>query len=204
MTYLKCDVLQLADVFEHVRRISLEYYKLDPANYITAPSLAWDAMLLKTDIKLDLISDIKILDIIERHKRGGLTFVGSKRYVKANNHYMSNYNPDLPEDYIMYWDANNLYGWAMSECLPYKDIKFDNDVSLKTILNTPDDADTGYILEVDLKFPKHLHDKFKEYPPCPESIAPSYEWLSEFQQDLAKQYKLVSQQGDETKLNKRK
>ena len=83
MTYLKCDVLLLADVFENFRRTCLNYYELDPANYITAPALSWDAMLKMTKMELELIHDPKILDIIERQKRGGLTFVGSKRHVKA-------------------------------------------------------------------------------------------------------------------------
>ncbi|MFM7988685.1 MAG: hypothetical protein ACKPKO_56170 [Candidatus Fonsibacter sp.] len=63
----------------------MTYYKLDPANYLTAPGLAWDAMLLRTKDKLDLISDIDMLTMIERQKRGGLCYVVSKRHVKANN-----------------------------------------------------------------------------------------------------------------------
>ena len=73
---------------ENFRKTSIEHYKLDPANFITAASYAWSAMLLKTGVELELISDQKILDIFEKSKRGGLTFVGSKRYVKANNQHM--------------------------------------------------------------------------------------------------------------------
>ncbi len=87
--YLKTDVLLLADIFENFRKMSLEYYKLDPANYLTAASLAWDAMVLKTKIELDLISDPEVLTMVEKSKRGGLTFVGSKRYAKANNKHMA-------------------------------------------------------------------------------------------------------------------
>ena len=81
LAYLRCDVLLLADIFENFRKTCLNYYDLDPLNYISAPGLAWDALLLKTKINLDLITDIKVLDIIERPKRGGLCFVGSKRHV---------------------------------------------------------------------------------------------------------------------------
>ena len=88
LIYLQCDVLLLADVFENFRRTCLDYYKLDPANYISAPGLAWDAMLNNTGIVLDLISDEKVLSIIERQKKGGLCFVGSQRYTKANNHHL--------------------------------------------------------------------------------------------------------------------
>jgi hypothetical protein len=73
----------LSDVFENFRATCIQNYELDPANYISAASLAWDAMLLKTKVELELIHDIHILDIIERQKRGGLCFVGSKRHVVA-------------------------------------------------------------------------------------------------------------------------
>jgi len=89
---LRCDVLLLADIFENVRETCLRYYELDPLNYISAAGLAWDALLLKTKINLDLITDIKALDIIERQNRGGLCFVGSKRHVKCNNKYIPGYD----------------------------------------------------------------------------------------------------------------
>ena len=108
LLYLKCDVLLLADVFENFRKTCYEYYQLDPANYISAPSLAWDAMLLMTNIELDLITDHDILDMIERQTRCGLCFVGSDRYVKANNHYLHDYDDTQPESHSIYWDANNL------------------------------------------------------------------------------------------------
>ena len=76
MTYLKCDVLLLADVFENFRKTCFNYYKLDPANYISAPSLAWDAMLMKTNIELEQIHDVQVLDIIERHKKRGVMLCG--------------------------------------------------------------------------------------------------------------------------------
>jgi hypothetical protein len=192
LLYLKCDVLLLADVFENFRITCIDNYELDPANYISAPALSWDAMLLKTKIELELINDIKILDIIERQKRGGLCFVGSKRHVVANNRYLDNFDKNKDENYILYLDANNLYGWAMSESLPFKDIKFDNNVTLEEVLNTKDDNETGYILEVDLLFPKEIHEKLKQYPPCPENICPKKEWFSDFQKELAKQNNIIN------------
>ena len=138
----------------------MTYYKLDPANYLTAPGLAWDAMLL-----MDLISDIDMLTMIQRHKRGGLCYVGSKRHVKANNKYLPDFDIANPSTFLMYWDANNLYGWAMSQSLPCGVLTWQEGISLKKILKTPDDSPKGYIVEVDLEFPQHLHDKFKEFPP---------------------------------------
>ena len=86
--YLRCDVLLLADIFENFRKTCLNYYSLDPLHYTSAPGLAWDSLLLKTKIKLDLITDLKFLDITERHKQGGLCFVGSKQHVECDNKYI--------------------------------------------------------------------------------------------------------------------
>ena len=143
-----------------------------------------------TGIKLDLITDRDVLDMVEKEKRGGLVFCGD-RYSKANNHYLPDYNSNEDENYIMYWDANNLYGWAMVQPLPYKDLKFNDNISLRQILNTPDNADTGYIVEVDFEFPRHLHDKFKQFVPCPETIAPKAEWFSELQLELAEKNGII-------------
>jgi hypothetical protein len=163
----------------------LEHYKLDPANYLTAASLAWDSMLLKTQIELDLISDPEILTMVEKSKRGGLTFVGSKRHAKANNKYMGDsFDPKKESSYIAYVDANNLYGYAMSKPLPYSELKFENSIDLKTILETSDENETGYFVEADLDFPPELHNKFKMYPPCPEPLTPKVEWFSEYQKEV--------------------
>ena len=134
----------------------MTYYKLDPASYLIAPGLAWDAMLLMMGIKLDLITDLSMLDMIEKMKRGGLCFVGSKRHVKANNKCLHEFD-DKPSNYILYLDANNLYGWAMSQLLPYRNLKFVENISLDDILATPDDNGIGYFVEVDLRYPKELH-----------------------------------------------
>ena len=124
-------------------------------------------MLLKTNIQLDLINDLETLDFIERSKRGGLCFVGSQRYVKANNKYLDDYDSTKESTYITYFDANNLYGWAMVQSLPYFIIGF-IDKSLEDIRNTPDDAEIGYDVEVDMEYPTLHHDKFfKNSPHAP-------------------------------------
>jgi len=97
------------------------------------------------------------------------------------------YDPKKESSYITYVDANNLYGYAMSEALPYKDIKFNNDINLETILRTPDDADTGYMVEVDSEFPEELRGKLKHFPPCPENFKPKEEWMSEYPREVMKQ-----------------
>jgi hypothetical protein len=76
-------------------------------------------MLYKTKVKLEQISDYEIFNMVEEQKRGGLCFVGAARHATANNRYLENFKPDEPENYIMYWDMNNLYGTAMVDLLPY-------------------------------------------------------------------------------------
>ena len=118
-----------------------------------------------------------MLNMIERMKRGGLCFVGSQRHAEANNPYCDNYDPSKPTVYITYFDANNLYGGAMSEFLPYDDLRWNNNLSLEDVLTTEDDAEEGHIIEVDLHFPPEIHDRLKEFPPAPENIVPKVEWV---------------------------
>ena len=121
--YVKTDVALLADGFENFRNICQEQYGLDPAHYYTSPGLSWDALLKKTGVELELFTDIDMYQFVERGMRGGISMV-SKRYAKANNPYVPDYDPSRPNKYIMYLDANNLYGWAMSKPLPKSDFKW--------------------------------------------------------------------------------
>ena len=114
--YLKY-VFLLSDVFENFRKTCLKHYKLDPAHYYTSPGLAWDACLKETGQQLQLLHDYDMLMMFEQGIRGGITHI-SKRYTEANNKYMKNYNPEKESTSIQYLDANNLYGWAMSQNLP--------------------------------------------------------------------------------------
>ena len=184
MTYLKCEVCLLFDVFENFRKTCIEYYDLDPSHYLTAPSLAWDAMLLNNKVKLEMLHYLDMLNMKEKIKRGGLRCVGSTLYVKADNQHLPDYDPNQPSNYIIYQDANNLYGCSMSEYLPYKDLEWDNLMKLEYILEAPDDHRTGYISEEDLHFPVELHDKLKELPPFPETLTPDIEWLTPYQREI--------------------
>ena len=171
--YLELDVLLLADVFENFREVCLDNYKLDPAWYLTAPGLSWDAMLRVTGIKLELLTNSDMLMMVENGTRGGVSMI-SNRYSEANNKYMDSYDDARPSKYIQYLDANNLYGWAMSEKMPYKDFKWVDineaepieEVLTKVLL----DEDLGYILEVDLEYPSELHDLHNDYPLVPETM----------------------------------
>ena len=162
--YNVTDVLLLADVFENFRNICLDNYKLDPAHYFTAPGLAWDACLKITGVELELLSDIDMLLIIEKGIRGGVSMI-SNRYGKANNKYMGkSFNEKEPFKYIQYLDANNLYGWAMSKPLPTHGFEWMKMEELETW------ELHSCILEVDLEYPKNLHDLHNDYPLAPEQI----------------------------------
>ena len=112
--YCKSNVL-LADVFENFIDVCYEEFKLDPAHYITAPSLGIDAMLKMTEVELELLTNIDMYLFFEKGIRGGVSTI-TNRYGCANNKYMGDqYDPNKPSKYITYEDANNLYGWAMSQ-----------------------------------------------------------------------------------------
>jgi hypothetical protein len=134
-------------------------------------------MLKMTRHKIELFNDEQedMLNIFENNKRGGICMI-SKRYAKCNNKYMKNYKKTLPSSYIEYLDANNLYGWAMSQMLPtgdfrYEDTKtFDNDF----IMSLDDCGKRGYYFVVDLDYPNELHDHHNDYPMAPENIKGEY------------------------------
>ena len=183
--YLKSDVLLLADVFETFRKTSLQYYKLDPANYMTAPGMAWDAMLRLTKVELELLTDINMYQFVESAIRGGICVI-SKRFAKANNPYMTTYDSNLPTTYIQYLDANNLYGWAMSQVMPTSGFKWIDDSLLlafteKFIMDIPDDCEDGCFLEVDIDYPHEIHNLHNDYPLLPEQKLITHNMLSKKQ-----------------------
>ena len=180
--YLKSDVLLLADLFEKFRRTCMDSYGLDAAHYYSAPGMAWDAALKLTNVKLDLLDNEEMYTFIERSIRGGISQI-SKRFAKANNRYCPDYNPLKPIMYLIYLDANNLYGWAMSQNLPMKNFRWltREEIDGIDVESLDDEADTGYIIEVDLKYPPSLHDLHNEYPLAPERLNIDESMLSPFQ-----------------------
>ena len=161
--YLRSDVLLLADVFESFRDLCLENYKLDPSYYFTAPGLFYNACLKKTNINLELICDSNMHLMIENGIRGGISTI-THRHSVANNKYMENYDPSKESKYIMYLDANNLYGYAMSQPLPTDGFRWMERDEIDNWRNIP------CILEVDLKYPTKLHDLHNEYPLAAERL----------------------------------
>lgn len=172
LLYNNIDVLLLTDIFENFRKLSLKEYKLDPCWYYTTPSLAWSAMLKNTDINLELLTNYDMLMMFENGKRGGISQC-SNRFSRANNKYMGKkYKIFNKSSFIQYIDANNLYGGGMSRYLPYANFKWENPkyFNYNKIIKFNDKIKTGYIFDVDLEYPKELHDYHKDLPYCPENI----------------------------------
>ena len=124
--YFPSNTLLLADVFESFRNICIKIYKLDPAKFLSASGLAWQAALKETKEKLDLLTDINMLLMVEKGIKGGICH-SVYQYVKANNKYMKDYHKNNESSYIQYWDVNNLYGWVMSQKLPVNNFEWIKD-----------------------------------------------------------------------------
>ena len=180
--YVKTDVALLADVFENFRNLC----RLDPANYYTSPGLSWDALLKKTGVELELLTKDEKHFFVERGLRGGISMV-SKRYAKANNLLVPDYDPGRPNKYIMYLEANNIYGWAMSKPLPIRDFKWKQWLpSEEEIMGKQENAKKGWILEVDLEYPPELHEEHNSFPLAPEKRVVKKEQMSDYQKRLMK------------------
>ena len=194
--YLKSDVLLLSDVFENFRETCFQYYKLDPAHYYSAPGLSWNACLKMTGIELELISDVDMYLMIEKGLRGGMSVI-SHRKSEANNKYMTSYDPEKPSKYITYLDANSLYSWSMIQYLPYGGFKW-IDPEMFDLNNVTSESETGHILEVDLLYPKEIHDANNDYPFCCEHKISENDMLSPYAKFIADKHELTS--GKSSKL----
>ena len=162
--YCKTDVILLADVFEKFVKVSTKEYKINPLYCVSLPGYTYQCALKYTDIKLQTLQDKDLILLIEKNIRGGISSVMGDRYVKSDE-----------DNNILYIDATNLYGHSMSQMLPYDEIEIWHGHPdkywnwLEEILNTPDDSEIGYFLEVDLKYPDNLKQKTKYFPFCPEN-----------------------------------
>lgn len=193
--YLLADLLLLTDVFETFRSNCLQDYQLDPVHYFSSAHLTMDAFLRFSGVTLDLFTDVNKYLFVRKAVRGGLSMV-SKRFSEAVNKYLCPSVPDVISSpkYLLYLDANNLYGWAMMQPLPFADFVW-KDPSLamiNVILNlTENVVDTdllqqrkGYLLEVDLEYPDELHHQHNDFPLAPEKHQISFSELSPFAKEV--------------------
>lgn len=199
--YLKADILLLADCFENFRDNCMNGYELDPVHYFSTPHFTFDAFMRHSKISLELFSDVDMYLFVTRGIRGGLSMV-SKRYSKANNKYLPGYDPDRPSKFIMYLDANNLYGRAMQEYLPLGDFQWmsEEELVIDEIMKLPYDGPVGCIVECTVSYPPILHDWHSDYPLAPVKTKISYADLSPIARVVCDQHKLRSSLGSEKLL----
>ncbi|KAK3107584.1 hypothetical protein FSP39_017789 [Pinctada imbricata] len=184
--YLKTDVLLLADVFEHFRDSILEYFHLDPCYFYTAPGLSWSAALRMTKCSLTLLTDPDMYLFFEQ-LRGGVSMISNK-FAHANNPHVQDYDNSLPHTWIQYLDCNSLYAHTMTFPLPTGGFRWlsRDEVETLDITTIALDGEKGYVLEVDLEYPDHLHDDHSDLPVAPEHIEVSDDQLSPYSKRLLK------------------
>ena len=166
LEYLRLDVHQLADVFEEFRSVAMRDDGLDPAHYLTAPGLSWDAAFLSTGAEVELITDPDMFQFFEGGIRGGMVFV--------NQHHIEANTPRVPETFnpqgafcdLLYVDANNLYGQALSMPLPQKGFRWmeQAELDMLDVLSYPVDGPEGCVLEVDMDYPPEVQDRTCDLP----------------------------------------
>ena len=140
-----------------------------------------------TGVNLELLTDPDMHLFIERGLRGGIS-----RYAKANNPYVDDYNPNQPSNYLIYLDANNLYGWSMSQALPTQGFRWlsRQEIDSYDVFQGGENTEQGYILSVDMEYPGYLHDAHSDYPLAPESFEVKSDILSPYQQNLLRKLDL--------------
>ena len=167
--YVQADTAQLSDVFENFRYLCLKDYDLDPTYFVSTPSLAFEAMLKLTKVKIELLTDIDMVLMTEKAIRAGLTRVVRKHGI-ANNKYLPTYDKTKKSALLQYLDANNLYGYAIDQKLPLDGYEW-ADVSIFTddfVKNYDVNGDKGYLLEVGVEYPIEMRSAHKDLPFLPE------------------------------------
>ena len=176
MLYLKMDVLQLTDVFENFVETSTLMYGINPLYSYSLPGYTWKAGLKLTKIKLDFIKDKQLLLLLENNIRGGISSVMGPRFIESNENTK-----------LLYIDANNLYGWAMSQYLPtseFEKLDFPEEYELEQIVEDlrfiPDNNEYGYFIECDLEYPAEIKEKTENFPLCPYQTKADPNLFSEY------------------------
>ena len=162
--YVQSDTLLLADVLKNFRDKCIEIYELDPAHFLSTPGLTWQAYLKKTGVELELLTDIDMLLMVEKGIRGGIC-QATHRYAKANNKYMNNYDKSIESSYVMFLEAKNLYGWAMSQKLLMTGFNLAEKLSRfneRFMRSYNENSDRRYFFEIDVEYPKNLFNSHKD------------------------------------------
>ena len=156
--YLQNDVKILDYCMNEYIKLSMNEFKLNPLHYVSLPGYSFDCWLMSSGVTLDALQDKQMLDDFVGAKRGGICGIMGDRYISKNNcetWTKSHRN-------IWYIDANNLYGYAMMQKLPYKDFQFFTTATLDAILNTPDDSDHGYYIVFDIDYTNECKERTEQ------------------------------------------
>ena len=178
--YLRTDAFLLGDIFQKLREVCMQLYKLGPAHFYSAPNLSWDAMLITTGVKLELLQDIDQLSFFEKGNRGGINGFGALRQFEENNTYLENFNSKDESTFGAFFDVTSLYAGTMQKEMPVGGYQWCTEISLAQILATPSDSSFGYFVEVDLAYPPAIHDIHNDLPLAPEKIQIPTEWRSDY------------------------
>ena len=146
--YLQNDVEILNYCMNECVKLSMKEFKLNPLHYVSLPGYSFDCWLTSSDVTLNTLQDKQMLDDFVGAKRGGICGIMGDRYIDNSGGKT-----------IWYMDANNLYGYAMTQKLPYKDFHFTTTTTLDTILNTPDDRDLGYYIVCDIDYTNEFKER---------------------------------------------
>ena len=146
-------------------------------------------MLKMTGTKLELMTDVDMFQFIEKGMRGGISYIAN-RYGEENNKYMKEYNPEKLGKYIHYLDANNVYGWATSQCLSTGGFKWLTPKQLDKIMSKTilPDNEEGYIFEVYLDYSQELHEMHNDYPLAAENMKVTPDMLSPYFKNIQEQF----------------
>ena len=169
----------------------MEAYGLDAAHYYSTPGLALDSALKISGVSLDLIDNAPMYDFFEQAIRGGISQISTRHAVANTPEVPENYDLEADRVQLIYLDCNNLYGVAMSQPLPTGGFRWLNPEELNGLdVHAMEEHDQrGYVLEVDLHIPDHLHDEFNDLPPAPENITIDDSFLSPYQKNFPDAYR---------------
>eukprot|EP00873_Tetraselmis_striata_P042372 jgi/Tetstr1/462636/TSEL_007620.t1 len=159
-------------------------------HFITLPSFAWSALLQmagqKGFVDIQLITDLDMYSFFEEAIRGGVSQI-TTRHARANNPFVDGYNKTKPTTWLSYQDANNLYGLSMVQHLPTHGFRWEEDMTIDDVLSGDWEGGQGCFVEVDMKYPEHLHDSHNDLPLAPEKVTLGEEDASSYCREMATQ-----------------
>ncbi len=183
--YLKIDTMLLCDIFVRFCELTYNNFGLDPSKFVSIASLSWQCALKYTEVSLDALDNREMFDMFQRSIRGGMCGTGNKRYAKANNHELKDFDPLLPNSYIVQLDCVSLYSYCMLKSLPYGDFEFiDENFFDVEVINQDKEKGYGYLLDVDLVSSQKHMQRLDKIPLAPHHTIVGKEYISDYSQKI--------------------